>query len=102
MPSISFMCYFSEEELEKLSLIVGFNASDSTSGWDNLSGYTIHYSHFTDHLGDHAHSFPLSPGLIPNVYFQNVENIFLGKPFTDCVKGAAQLYLSLTFSIKTQ
>ena len=36
-----------------------------------------------------AYSFPLSPGLIPNVYFQNVENVFLGKPFTDCVKTTA-------------
>ena len=80
---------FSEEDLEKLSLVVGFNQSDSTAGWKNLPGYTIYYSHFTDHLGDHVHSFPLSPGLIPNVYFKSIENVFLGKPFTECVETTA-------------
>ena len=46
-------------------------------------------SHFTDSITEQGHSFPLSPGLIPLVYFQNVEKVFLGKPFTQCIKTSA-------------
>ena len=75
----------SESELEKLSIIIGFNQSDTTYGWNGkTSGFTLHYLHFTDIIEEHGHSFPLSPGLIPIVYFQNVQKIFLGEPFTKC------------------
>ena len=30
-----------------------------------MSGFTLHYSHFTDVIEEHGHAFPLSPGLIP-------------------------------------
>ena len=81
--------FFSEEELETLSLVAGYNVTDSTYGWDGMSGYTIHYSHFTDMIDEHSHQLPLSSGLIPNVYFQNVEKVFLGEPFTSCIKTSA-------------
>ena len=50
-----------------------------------MAGFTLHYSHFTDALEEHGHAFPLSPGLIPIVYFQNVEKVYLNDPFTTCV-----------------
>ena len=76
---------FRESELEKLSIIIGFNQSDTTYGWNGkTSGFTLHYLHFTDIIEEHGHSFPLSPGLIPIVYFQNIQKIFLGEPFTSC------------------
>ena len=76
---------FRESELEKLSIIIGFNQSDTTYGWNGkTSGFTLHYLHFTDIIEEHGHSFPLSPGLIPIVYFQNIQKIFLGEPFTGC------------------
>ena len=40
-------------------------------------------------MEEHGHAFPLSPGLIPIVYFQNVEKVFLGKPFTTCIETSA-------------
>lgn len=73
-----------------MSLIIGYNASDVTYGWNGrMSGFTLHYSHFTDIVEEHGHAFPLSPGLIPIVYFQNVEKVFLGKPFTTCIETSA-------------
>ena len=37
-----------------------------TYGWNGrMSGFTLHYSHFTDVIEEHGHAFPLSPGLIP-------------------------------------
>ena len=103
--------FFSESELEKMSLIIGYNASDVTYGWNGrMSGFTLHYSHFTvgyrfkdfslkiklnyrypiiDIVEEHGHAFPLSPGLIPIVYFQNVEKVFLGRPFTTCIETSA-------------
>ena len=73
---------FEESELEKMSIIigtfsissfkynvfklVGYNGSDVTYGWNGrMSGFTLHYSHFTDVIEEHGHAFPLSPGLIP-------------------------------------
>ena len=95
-----------------MSLIIGYNASDVTYGWNGrMSGFTLHYSHFTggyrfqcqalhslrisdgqlltDIVEEHGHAFPLSPGLIPIVYFQNVEKVFLGRPFTTCIETSA-------------
>ena len=54
-----------------------------------MSGFTLHYSHFTDIVEEHGHSLPLSAGLSPIVYFQNVEKKFLGKPFTSCIDTTA-------------
>ena len=35
-----------ESELEKLSIIIGFNQSDTTYGWNGkTSGFTLHYLH---------------------------------------------------------
>ena len=46
--------------------MVGYNGSDVTYGWNGrMSGFTLHYSHFTDVIEEHGHAFPLSPGLIP-------------------------------------
>ena len=72
---------FEESELEKMSIIIGlvvynffyeqlnfegYNGSDVTYGWNGrMSGFTLHYSHFTDVIEEHGHAFPLSPGLIP-------------------------------------
>ena len=42
-----------------------------------------------DVIEEHGHAFPLSPGLIPIVYFQNVEKFYLGRPFTTCVQAEA-------------
>ena len=80
----------SETELEKLSLILGYNASDITFGWNGkVSGLTLQYSHFTDKAVEHGHSIPLTTGLTPIVYFQNVEQTFLGSPFTTCIETEA-------------
>ena len=35
-------------------------------------------NHFSDVIEEHGHAFPLSPGLIPIVYFQNVEKVTSG------------------------
>jgi len=38
-----------EYELEKMTLIVAYNSSDMTYGWEGrISGFTLHYSHFTN------------------------------------------------------
>ena len=32
------------------------------------------------------HSIPLTAGLTPVVFLQNIQKTYLGKPFTDCIK----------------
>ena len=50
----------SETELEKLSLILGYNASDITFGWNGrVSGLTLQYSHFTDKAVEHGYHFSI-------------------------------------------
>ena len=64
-----------------------YEPRDRWSG--GMSGFTLYYSHFTDIVDQEGHNFPLSPGLIPIVYFQNVERVYLGAPFTSCISADA-------------
>ena len=40
---------------------------------------TLYYSHISDVVEDETHSIPLSPGLTPVAYLQNLKKIYLGK-----------------------
>ena len=65
--------------MEKLSLVMGFNSTDITYGWNGkMAGFTLMFSHFTDVLPEQGQSFPLSPGLIPIAKFQTIEEKKLG------------------------
>ena len=57
---------YNESELQRMSIIMGYNSSDTTYGWNGgMAGFTLHYSHFTDSIPEQGRAFPLSPGLIP-------------------------------------
>ena len=72
-------------EISSLSLVIGFNESDGTYGWNaDMSGYTLFYSHFTDDGQEESHYFPLSPGIIPIARFQTLYKSWLNVPFTRC------------------
>lgn len=77
-------------ELSSLSIVLGFNESDGTYGWNgDMTGFTMMYSHFTDVWMQESHSFPLSPGLIPISRFQTVYKSLLNEPFTSCAPADA-------------
>ena len=75
-----------ENQLSTLGLIVGYNKSDATYGWNGyLGGMTLFYSHIYDAVVEEIHSIPLTAGLTPVVFLQNIQKTYLGKPFTDCI-----------------
>ena len=52
-----------------------------TYGWNGrMSGFTLHYSHFTDVIEEHGHAFPLSPGLIPIGLVSTTEFLYIYIP----------------------
>ena len=45
----------------------------------------MYYSHLTDETVEETHSVPLTAGLTPIIFLQNVQKTLLGKPYTDCI-----------------
>ena len=68
-----------------MTLILAYNKSDITYGWDGRTlGFNLYYSHFTDAHINMENIVPLSDGLIPTVKFKTVKQTFLGSPYTAC------------------
>ena len=69
----------------KMTIVVGYNESDSTYGWHRQStGFTIFYSHFTSEHVAVDKSIPLSSGLMPVVGFKTIKRKYIGYPYTRC------------------
>jgi len=68
-----------------MSLVIGYNESDVTYGWDGSpKGFSLYFSHFTvEHMMPDK-KIPLSDGLMPVVMFKTIKRQYLGAPFTDC------------------
>lgn len=50
-----------------------------------INGLTLFYSHYTDTVEEEIHSIPITPGLTPIAFLQNIEKTYLGHPYTECV-----------------
>ena len=74
---------------ECLALLYTIRTSQKGTDFKTSAKISLDLYHFIDIVEEHGHAFPLSPGLIPIVYFQNVEKVFLGKPFTTCIETSA-------------
>ena len=65
-----------ENQLSTLGLIVGYNKTDATYGWNGyLGGMTLFYSHIYDAVVEEIHSIPLTAGLTPVVFLQNIQKV---------------------------
>ena len=75
-------------QLHSLSLLVGFNESDSTYGWsDARDSLTVYYTmlpleHSHHHQSDHSHT--LVPILSTEVQIKLETTMYKNKPYTPC------------------
>ena len=61
-------------------LVIGYNKSDLTYGWDGkVGGFTLYFSHFTDMLIEPYNSIPLSQELSPILNLQTAEQTYMSK-----------------------
>ena len=76
-----------DDQLRTVAILIGLNASDFTYGWNGyINGLTLFYSHYTDTVPEEIHSLPITPGLTPIAFLQNIQKTYLGHPYTSCVK----------------
>ena len=75
-----------ENQFVTLGLVFGYNKSDASYGWNGFEhGAELYYSHITDETVDTAQSIPLTAGLEPIISLQNIQNTYLGTPYTSCI-----------------
>ena len=75
-----------ENQFITLGLVFGYNKSDASYGWNGFEhGAELYYSHITDETVDTAQSIPLTAGLEPIISLQNIQNTYLGTPYTSCI-----------------
>ena len=75
-----------ENQFITLSLVLGYNKSDASYGWNGLEhGAELYFSHITDEIMDTARSIPLTAGLQPVISLQNIQKTYLGSPYTACI-----------------
>ena len=75
-----------ENQFITLGIVFGYNKSDGSYGWNGYEhGAELYYSHITDEIVDTAQSIPLTAGLEPIISLQNIENTYLGAPYTGCI-----------------
>ena len=75
-----------ESQLVTLGIIIGYNKSDATYGWNGFEqSAELLYSHVTDETVEETHSVPLTEGLKPIIFLQNIQKTYLGTPYTDCI-----------------
>ena len=60
-----------ENQFITLSLVLGYNKSDASYGWNGFEhGAELYFSHITDEIMDTARSIPLTAGLQPVISLQ--------------------------------
>ena len=75
-----------ENQFNTLSLVLGYNKSDASYGWNGFEhGAELYFSHITDEIMDTAQSIPLTAGLQPVISLQNIQKTYLGSPYTACI-----------------
>ena len=75
-----------ENQFITLSLVLGYNKSDASYGWNGFEhGAELYFSHITDEIMDTARSIPLTAGLQPVISLQNIQKTYLGSPYTACI-----------------
>ena len=74
-----------ENQFNTLSLVLGYNKSDASYGWNGFEhGAELYFSHISDEIMDTAQSIPLTAGLQPVISLQNIQKTYLGSPYTAC------------------
>ena len=69
-----------------LELTVGYNHSDATFGWKGYkNALTVYYLHESERYLSEEHSYPLVPGLTPQINIETVSTHLIGKPYTHCI-----------------
>ena len=62
-----------ENQFITLSLVLGYNKSDASYGWNGMEhGAELYFSHITDEIMDTAQSIPLTAGLQPVISLQKL------------------------------
>ena len=75
-----------ENQFNTLSLVLGYNKSDASYGWNGFEhGAELYFSHITDEIMDTAQSIPLTAGLQPVISLQNIQKTYLGSPYPACI-----------------
>ena len=73
-------------QVKNLNLIIGFNKSDNTFGWNGFNN-ALHLYYFDwdeQFFFSRNHAMALVPSLNPSLTFTQMSTKLLGKPFTKC------------------
>ena len=72
-------------EIDHLNLVIGFNKSDNTFGWNEFNNaVNLHYLDHDENFIGSSHKIALEPTLNPTITFTQMVSKKLGKPFTSC------------------
>ncbi|CBY43247.1 unnamed protein product, partial [Oikopleura dioica] len=67
---------------KSLSLLIGYNRTDWTAGWeDALDGMVLYYNHVVDPVPDPKQALFLYEGLTPIISIQQLRTKYIGKPY---------------------
>ena len=59
--------------IKELDFIVGYNTSDTTTGWNGLANsIMLYYSEPDEEFFSHEHAISLAPGFNPTITFVNL------------------------------
>ena len=72
-------------QIKELDFIVGYNQSDTTTGWNGMTNaVTLYYNEADEDFSSQDHAISLVPGLNPTITFLNSATRLLGIPYTNC------------------
>ena len=72
-------------QIKELDFIVGYNQSDTTTGWNGMTNAVmLYYNEADEKFFSQDHAISLVPGLNPTITFLNSATRLLGKPYTNC------------------
>jgi len=83
----------------RLDLVIGYNRSDSTVGWQDTKippTIRLYYVHHAESVYEEEHALELSEKLSPVVDFELKKNTYLNEPFTACRSVNEELWLEET------
>ena len=67
---------------KSLSLLIGYNRTDWTAGWeDALDGMVLYYNHIVDPVPDPKQALFLYEGLTPIISIQQLRTKYIGTPY---------------------
>ena len=77
--------YPDPHQIKNLDLIIGFNKSDNTFGWNGFNNALhLYYSDYDEEYFSRVHSIGLVPSLDPTLTFVQTLTKLLGAPYKPC------------------